>query len=93
MAGGTDLDGGTERAVSYALRSSSRLVDARAMHAYKLSISKALKMHKTAAKEAIGSELQQLLDKRVWDYVDEAKLSITQRKKIIRSLMFLKEKF
>jgi hypothetical protein len=51
------LDCDTIRAANHNLRSSSRLVDTRAMHAYKLSMNRALKMHKPAVKEAIGREL------------------------------------
>ena len=44
------------------------------------------------SKEAILSELRQLLDKSVWEYLDKAKLSKKQLKAVIRSSMFLKEK-
>lgn len=52
-------------AVHRALRSSSRLVNARAMRIYRLSLSKALRIHKSAAQGAVTKELQQLLDRGV----------------------------
>lgn len=37
-------------------------------------------------------ELEQILNKKVWAYVEWSKLSKSQDKKVIRSLMFLKKK-
>jgi hypothetical protein len=64
-----------------------------AMHAYRLTIKKALKMNKEASRDSIMKELKQILDKEVWEALDKSLLTKSQLKKAIRSSMFLKEKF
>lgn len=63
-----------------------------AMRLYRLSLKKALKLNSSVSRDAVMSELRQLLDKKVWQYVHRSDLSKTQMKKVIRSLMFLKQK-
>lgn len=48
-------------------------------------------MNKRASGDAVTKELKQMLDLDVWTCLEIANLSKTQMKKIIRSLMFLKE--
>jgi hypothetical protein len=52
-----------------------------------------MKKNDKASKAAITAELQQLLDNDVWEVVDKAKLSRKQLRDVIRSSLFLKEKF
>ena len=58
-----------------------------------ISLGKALKMYEEKAEEEIKRELQQMIGKQVWKAVDYSKLTLAQRKSIIRSSFFLKEKF
>ena len=60
---------------------------------YQLSFLKGIKKYGRKAIEAAFKELQQMLDQKVWTPVNYSSLSSTQRKKLIRSFMFLKEKF
>ena len=62
------------------------------VRAHRMSLKKALKFNSTASRKAVMSELKQLLDKRVWCYIRQSDLSKKQMKKVIRSLMFLKQK-
>lgn len=73
-------------------RLASRRVDAYTLRAYRMSLNKALKLQKTSTREAVMKELEQILNKKVWTYINWGELSKTQTKKVIRSLMFLKEK-
>ena len=73
-------------------RLASRRIDVYTLRAYRMSLNKALKLQKTSTREAVMKELDQILNKNVWTYVNYRDLSKTQIKKIIRSLMFLKEK-
>jgi len=52
-----------------------------------------MKKNEKASRAAITAELQQLLDKDVWEVVDKAKLTRKQLRDVIRSSLFLKEKF
>ena len=57
-----------------------------------MSIKAAMREYPLEAKSAIHTELKQMLDKRVWTPVLARSLKYDQRKAIIRSSMFLKEK-
>ena len=57
-----------------------------------MSIKAAMRAYPTEAKTAIHTELKQMLDKRVWTPVLTRSLTQDQRKAVIRSSMFLKEK-
>jgi hypothetical protein len=46
-----------------------------------------------ASKESITKELKQLVEKGVWEVIEKAHLTKNQLKSVIRSSMFLKEKF
>ena len=61
--------------------------------AFNITPKKAIKMFGKNAIQAILLELMQMLDKQVWTPVDPRTLSNSKCKKIIRSFMFLKEKF
>ena len=58
-----------------------------------LTYKKGLKKHGDSAIDAARKELKQMIDQHVWEPVRIQTLNISQRKKIIRSFMFLKEKF
>jgi hypothetical protein len=79
-------------AVRKSARLASRRVDLDQLRLYRLTLKKAMKLNKRATKDAVMNELRQMLDLKVWAYLKEAGLTKTQMKKVIRSLMFLKEK-
>jgi len=58
-----------------------------------VSVQKALSLYGNDASESIKKELKQLIDKGVFKPVRKADLTNDERKRAIRSLMFLKEKF
>ncbi len=58
-----------------------------------MSVTKALKKCASKSKPAILAELQQMLDKDVWEKINKANLNKRQLRAMIRSSMFLKEKF
>jgi hypothetical protein len=58
-----------------------------------LSVKKAISQFGDKAKEAVRKELKQMIDKRVWHPVMIKTLTLQQKKAIIRSSMFLKEKY
>ena len=68
-------------------------VPPRKFYGFRISIKKALQNWRDPALQAIIKEMMQMLDKDVFDAVDRDKLTKPQRKEIIRSFMFLKEKF
>lgn len=72
---------------------SAKMLELRTLRAFRLTIAKAMKKNEQASKAAITAELQQLLDKDVWEVVDKAKLTRKQLRDVIRSSLFLKEKF
>jgi hypothetical protein len=72
---------------------SRRRIESKIAHAYRLTVKKALKRNEHASKASIMKELQQLVDKDVWEVIDKAGLSRQQLRKVIRSSMFLTEKF
>ncbi len=57
---------------------SAKMLELRTLRAFRLTIAKAMKKNEKASKAAITAELQQLLDKDVWEVVDKAKLSRKQ---------------
>ena len=72
-----------------ALRSQWRDTD----FAFTISVRMALKTRGAEATPVIMAELQQMVDKQVWHGVHLRNLSTTERKRIIRSSMFLKDKY
>ena len=58
-----------------------------------LTVKKALRTRGQAALNSIIAELTQMVDKKVWTYVNYDTLSYAEKKKIITCSMFLKEKF
>lgn len=69
---------------------SKRMPDRYQLHA---NIKKAIEEHGEEGKASIRAELEQMHIKRVWTYVDPRSLSPDQKKRIIRSMIFLKAKF
>ena len=61
--------------------------------AMNITVKDAPKSRGEQAKRVIKKELKQMLDKRVWTPVHVSKLNATEKKSIIRSQMFLKEKY
>lgn len=61
--------------------------------AFKMSVRAAMRDRGEEAKPVIEAELQQMLDKGVWHAVKTSSLSVAARKAIIRSTMFLKDKW
>ena len=62
-------------------------------HVLNISVNEALRTRGDAAVSVIEKELRQMIDKKVWEPVDVKGLSWEEKKRIIRSSMFLKEKF
>ncbi len=62
-------------------------------YAFKISITAALRDRGDEARSVIMAELQQMLDKKVWHGVRTNGLTSNERKAVIRSSMFLKDKF
>ena len=60
---------------------------------FNITVTRALEELGDEARESISKELKQLWEKRVWTPVDVKKLSSNVRRSIIRSSMFLKQKF
>ena len=63
------------------------------LHAYRISVKKALKKNEKISKKSILKELKQMVDKEVWEVISKSRLTKDQLKKVIRSSMFLTEKF
>jgi hypothetical protein len=61
--------------------------------AFHISVRAAMRERPAEARPAILSELQQMLDKGVWHAVKLSHLTHAERKAIIRSSMFLKDKY
>ena len=61
--------------------------------AFTMSVRAALRERGEEARPVIMAELQQMVDKNVWHGVTVAGLSQSQRRAIIRSSMFLKDKY
>jgi hypothetical protein len=62
-------------------------------HTFQMSVKKALRDRPVEAKAAITSEMRQMLQLKVWTPVNKSQLSEPERKRIIRSSMFVKEKW
>jgi hypothetical protein len=62
-------------------------------YAFKISVRSALKSRRDEAETVIAAELQQLLDKKVWHGVHASDLTHHERSHVIRSSMFLKDKY
>ncbi len=62
-------------------------------YCFKTSVRAALRERGESAREAILDELRQMLDKKVWHGVHVADLSPSQRKRILRMVTFLKDKY
>ena len=60
---------------------------------FNISVKKALEKYPLEANDSIKAELRQMIEKRVWRPVLVDELDSQQRRKIIRSFMFLKEKY
>jgi hypothetical protein len=58
-----------------------------------MSVKKALTEHGEKAEEAVKKELLQMINMKVWHPINVKELSEKDRRSIIRSSMFLKEKF
>jgi hypothetical protein len=84
-----------EAAKHYSLRRTQKRIARgfHVQHGYHLSVKKAMKTLGPEALKSMVAEMQQLLDKEVFQGVKYDQLSNQQKKKIIRSHMFLKEKF
>jgi hypothetical protein len=70
-----------------------RRAESRIAHAYRLTLKKALKKNEKASRESVMKELKQVLDKDVFEMIEKSSLTKKQLKKVIRSSMFLTEKF
>lgn len=62
-------------------------------HVMNITVREALRTRGHEAERVIMKELEQMLDKKVWTPVDVRTLTAEQRSSVIRSSMFLKEKF
>ena len=72
---------------------SKRRIEARILHAHRISVKKALKKNEHESKKSILKELKQMVDMEVWEIIQKANLTRKQLRKVIRSSMFLTEKF
>jgi hypothetical protein len=61
--------------------------------ASKISVNEAIRTRGGAAEEVIKKELTQMIKKGVWTPIDSRTLSTPERNRVIRSSMFLKEKY
>ena len=61
--------------------------------AFTMSVRTALRERGEDAKSLITAELQQMCDKKVWHGVHASQMTSKQRMSIIRSSMFLKDKY
>ena len=62
-------------------------------HALNITVKEALRSRGVEAERVITKELSQMVDKSVWTPVHLHKLTSTEKRGIIRSQMFLKEKY
>jgi hypothetical protein len=62
-------------------------------HTLVMSVKSAINEHGKAAEDSVRKELQQMIDKHVWHPVEKSSLTNKQISGIIRSSMFLKEKY
>lgn len=89
---GARMIGGRRRSHRIESRNKQR-TERKLLHAYRMSVKKALKKNEKESRKSILKELQQIVDKDVWETILKSKLSKEQLKKVIRSAMFLTEKF
>jgi hypothetical protein len=61
--------------------------------ALKISVKAAIRERGEAARSVIVDELQQMVTKKVWHGVHRSKLSMAQRHAVLRSSIFLKDKY
>lgn len=61
--------------------------------AFTMSVRAAMRERGEEARPVIMAELQQMVDKKVWHAVDTSRMTGSQRRAIIRSSMFLKDKY
>ena len=62
-------------------------------HVFNISVNETLRTRGDAAVSVIEKELRQMINKKVWAPVDLRQMSREEKHRIIRSSMFLKEKF
>jgi hypothetical protein len=62
-------------------------------YAFTMSVEAALRERGEEARPVIMAELQQMMDKKVWHGVIASGLTTSQRRAIVRSSMFLKDKY
>jgi len=63
------------------------------LYAFKISVRKAMKERPNDAEPVIIKEMKQMLEKKVWHGKHMADLTATERSAVIRSSMFLKDKY
>jgi hypothetical protein len=63
------------------------------LYAFKISVRKAMKERPQDAEPVIMKEMRQMLDKRVWHGKHMGDLTASERSSVIRSSMFLKDKY
>lgn len=74
------------------LRKSNRIAGRFNVQVNRIAVKRAIEKYGDLAKDAITKELQQMIDKKVFEFVLKSKLNGKQLSCIIRSSMFLKEK-
>ena len=62
-------------------------------YAFKISVNAAMRERGDEERPVIVAELQQMIDKKVWHAVHTFDLTALERKAVIRSSMFLKDKY
>ena len=74
-------------------RMSSRNRRPPSKYALHVSLKTELEKYGDKGVDAVKEELSQMIDKKVWSYIDYYSLSKQQKKDVIRSMIFLKEKY
>lgn len=91
-----EAESGTAQAISKGIANGRGLPRERiapSHRALNITVREALRTRGEEAERVIMKELMQMINKKVWTAVDVRKLTATQRGRVIRSSMFLKEKF
>ena len=73
--------------------SQRELGKSRMLRIYRLTVKKSLLKYGDMAKDALSQEIDQMIKKGVFEYIVFTKLNKAQRKNVIRSSVFMKEKY
>ena len=74
-------------------RSTTKGIEESEEQAFKISVAEAIRTRGKVAEQVILKELTQMVNKGVWTPIDPRKLTSEERSRVIRSSMFIKEKY